>query len=92
VIGDPLLAGASQRTVKSYASDTPVIGENSQLISSNETTFVGAEGGPRGTTAFVATDEGPVSFAFTAAMMNEYELPLVRPKTVQLFPADLPTT
>jgi len=79
VIGEPLSAGTPQRTVKSVP-----LGK--------ATTFVGAEGGARGTTGLEATDAGPASFVFEAVTTNEYELPLVSPVTLQEFPTELPTT
>ena len=67
----PLLAGTVQLTA---ADPTPAVA----------TTPVGASGTVIGVTAADAWDAGPVPAAFTAATVNVYEVPFVRPVTVAL--------
>ena len=47
-------------------------------------TEVGAPGTVAGTTALEGTEATPVPAAFVAVTVNVYEVPLVRPVTVQL--------
>ena len=46
--------------------------------------MVGAPGTVAGTTAAEAADAGPVPAALVAVTVKVYEVPLVRPETVQL--------
>jgi hypothetical protein len=76
VIDDPLLlAGAVHDTV---ADPFPGTAD----------TPVGATGAPT-VTAAVAADGGPVPFAFFAATVNVYVVPLVNPVTVWVVAAEL---
>jgi len=47
-------------------------------------TAVGAPGGPTGITAADAADAAPLPEEFVAVTVNVYEVPFVRPETVQV--------
>ena len=72
MIADPLFAGATHETVA----------EASWAVAAWP---VGATGVPA-TIEFVAADCGPVPRAFTAAILNVYVVPFVRPVTVWVLP------
>ena len=72
----PLLDGADQDTTAELSPNTP-------------DTSVGTPGTVTGTTALDEVDAEPVPTLLVAVTVNVYEVPLVRPVTVQLVVDDV---